>query len=123
MNNKKNKTDEQFLIRQITGKGKFLQLNVELISTLGLLETTLITYLLDKADYFIDLQKINYVDDGIIIYRKELQDKFGLSPHIQRQIESSLREKNILTVTTKFDGKERYNVYVIDLEECFKYKK
>lgn len=122
MDYKKRKTDEQFLIRQITGKGKFFQLNLDLLLKLGLVEATLLTYVLDRIDFFIELKKINFAYEGVIIYRKELEDVFGLSPHIQRQTEKSLKEKKILDVTTKFDGKERYNIYTVQLENVFEIK-
>ena len=92
---KKRITDEQILIRAITGNGKFLQLNMELVNILGISEAALLTYVLDRIEYFISLSKIDKVEDGVIIYRQELLDKFGLTPHIQRKIENSLSEKGI----------------------------
>jgi hypothetical protein len=112
----KRKTEDQILIREITGNGKFLQLNMDLISKLGITEAVLITHILDKLEFWISIEKITNIDDGVIIYRQELSEKFGLSDYLQRKAESRLSELNVLEVVTRFNGKERYNVYFINLE-------
>jgi len=112
------KTLDQKLIREILGYDKFLMLNMNLIKKLGVHQAVILTYILDSMEKRLGTNP-RAIEEGIIIFRKDLQDKFGISEYIQRQTEKTLLESNILTIETIFDGLVRFNRYKVNLENLF----
>lgn len=104
------------IIREILGKDKFLMLNLDMIKKLGLNETLLLTYLLDKFEYFVHKDE-NILNTGMVFYRIDIEETVGLSSHLQRKAEMKLRTLEILSVEMKFENKLTYNIYKINLEK------
>lgn len=115
----KKKTNEQQLIRDILGIDKFLQLNMELVKAVGLTEAVLLTYILDKCEYNISIGNIKLTDEGVIVYRKELENKFNLSAYEQRKAEKSLIEFGLLDIKTYTTDLTTYNLYIPSLEGLY----
>jgi hypothetical protein len=112
----KRKTEDGQLIREILGKSKFLMLNLDMVKKLGLSESLLLTYLLDKFEYFLQINP-NILSDGMVFYRTDIEDKIGLSSYTQRKSEKKLRDLKILEVQIYFDEKNTYNIYKINMEK------
>lgn len=110
------KSDDQQLIREILGDNKFLMLNLVLVEKLGLMEAVLMTYILDKLEHTLSWDSKS-IDEGIVVFRKEVEGKFKLSDYQQRKIERSLIESGVLTITAKFDGLNTFNIYKVNLDE------
>jgi hypothetical protein len=110
---KEKKNDDQILIRSILGKDKYLMLNTKFIKLFGLQESIILTYIMDKLEYVSSWEN-DAIGKGITIFRKEIEEKFGLSDYQQRKIESSLISQELLQITPTFDGKNTYNNYKID---------
>jgi len=113
---KKKKTEGQELIRAILGKDKFLMLNLDMIKRFGLNETLLLTYLLDKFDFYVTIDD-RILENGMVFYRIDIEDKMGLSSYTQRKAEKKLMELGILKVEIRFDDKLTYNLYKIDMNK------
>jgi hypothetical protein len=115
---KKKLNEDQELIRAILGKDKFLMLNLKLVQLIGLNEAVILTYVLDKMEYNLKWNK-DVLSTGIVIYRKDIENRFKLSDYQQRKVEKNLVEEGLLTINTIFDGINTYNNYNINLEELF----
>ena len=111
----KKKSDDQVLIRSILGVDKFLMLNLNLIKIVGLNESVVLTYILDKLEHNLSWDK-DVLDTGIVIFRKDIESKFGLSDYQQRKVERVLMDKNIVYISKNFDGLNTYNTYKVNLE-------
>jgi len=111
----KKKSDDQELIRTILGNNKFLMLNLNLIKIVGLNESVVLTYILDKLEHNLSWDK-DVLDTGIVIFRKDIESKFGLSDYQQRKVERVLMDKNIVYILKNFDGLNTYNTYKVNLE-------
>ena len=118
MKTMKKKNDDQILIRSILGVDKFLMLNLNLIKIVGLNESVVLTYILDKLEHTLTWNK-DAIDNGIIVFRRDIENKFGLSDYQQRKVERVLIIKEILSITATFDGLNTYNTYRVDLEKLF----
>jgi hypothetical protein len=114
----KKKNDDQILIRSILGVDKFLMLNLNLIKIVGLNESVVLTYILDKLEHTLTWNK-DAIDNGIIVFRRDIENKFGLSDYQQRKVEKTLITKELLSITATFDGLNTYNTYRVDLEKLF----
>jgi hypothetical protein len=110
------KTIDSQIIREILGKNKFLMLNLDMIKKLGLNETLLLTYLLDKFEYFSSKDE-NILNRGMVFYRIDIEETVGLTAHLQRKAEMKLKSLDILTVEMKFENKLTYNIYKVNLEK------
>ena len=115
MEKRKRKTEDQILIRSILGIDKFLMLNLKLVKLVGLNEAVVLTYILDKIEHTLSWDKY-VIDNGIIIFRKDIEGRFGLSDYQQRKLERNLTDIGMLNVIPTFDGLNTYNLYVIHLE-------
>ena len=115
---KKKLNEDQELIRAILGKDKFLMLNLKLVQLIGLNEAVILTYVLDKMEYNLKWNK-DVLSTGIVIYRKDIENRFKLSDYQQRKVEKNLVEEGLLIINTIFDGINTYNNYNINLEELF----
>jgi hypothetical protein len=115
MEKRKRKTEDQILIRSILGIDKFLMLNLKLVKLVGLNEAVVLTYILDKIEHTLSWDKY-VIDNGIIVFRKDIEGRFGLSDYQQRKLERNLTDIGILNVIPTFDGLNTYNLYVIHLE-------
>jgi hypothetical protein len=115
MRNYKKKNDDQLLIRSILGIDKFLMLNLNLIKLIGLNEAVTLTYILDKIEHTLSWDKYA-VDNGIVVFRKDIESRFNLSEYQQRKCERSLVDNNLITITPTFDGLNTYNIYKINLD-------
>lgn len=113
--NPNKKSDDQLLIRSILGIDKFLMLNLNLIKLIGLNEAITLTYILDKIEHTLSWDKYA-VDNGIVIFRKDIENKFNLSDYQQRKCERNLIENKLITITPTFDGLNTYNIYKINLD-------
>lgn len=118
MKTMKKKNDDQILIRSILGVDKFLMLNLNLIKIVGLNESVVLTYILDKLEHTLNWDK-DAIDNGIVVFRRDIENKFGLSDYQQRKVERNLIIKELLNITATFDGLNTYNTYRIDLEKLF----
>jgi len=114
----KKKNDDQQLIRAILGKDKYFMFNVSLLKAIGLEGAALITYILDKIEYRINIEP-DALDKGVIIYRNELEEIFGMSPYRQRRVERALEDKQILSVKEIRTELNTYNLYSVDLENLW----
>jgi hypothetical protein len=105
---------EQQIIDAVLGNDKYLRLNLQMSRVLGLEQTALITFILDRTRYALNLDKHF---EGVKIYRDELLKQFGWSEYQQRRIETSLKEKKVLNIQMVSIEKQRYNLYGIDIEK------
>jgi hypothetical protein len=112
---KKRLNEDQELIRAILGQDKFLMLNLKLVQVIGLNESVMITYILDKMEHTLNWDK-NVLQTGVIIYRKDIESRFKLSDYQQRKVEKNLIEEGILYTNIIFDGINTYNNYRVNLE-------
>lgn len=110
------KSVDQQLIREILGDNKFLMLNLVLVEKLGLMEAVLMTFILDKLEHTLSWDS-NSIDNGIVVFRKEVEGKFKLSDYQQRKIERNLIQSGVLTITAKFDGLNTFNTYKVNLDD------
>jgi hypothetical protein len=115
MEKRKRKTEDQELVRCILGRDKFLMLNLKLVKLVGLNEAVVLTYILDKIEHTLSWDKY-VIDNGIIVFRKDIEGRFGLSDYQQRKVERNLTDIGILNVIPTFDGLNTYNLYFINLE-------
>lgn len=118
MKNTKKKSDDQILIRSILGVDKFLMLNLNLIKVVGLNESVVLTYILDKLEHTLSWDN-NVINTGIVVFRKDIENRFGLSDYQQRKVERVLIDKGIVSIVRTFDGLNTYNNYKVDLEILF----
>jgi hypothetical protein len=118
MKTMKKKNEDQLLIRNILGVDKFLMLNLNLIKIVGLNESVVLTYILDKLEHTLGWDK-DAIDNGIVIFRRDIENRFGLSDYQQRRVEKNLISKEILSISATFDGLNTYNIYKVDLEKLF----
>lgn len=107
---------DQRIIREILGKDKFLMLNLDMIKKLGLTESLLLTYMLDKFDYFVSIND-KIIDTGMIFYRIDIEDKLGISAYHQRKAEKKLTTLEIIKVETIYEEKLTYNLYKLNLNK------
>ena len=115
MKNHKKKNDDQILIRSILGIDKFLMLNLNLIKLVGLNEAVILTYILDKIEHTLSWDKYA-VDNGIVVFRKDIESRFNLSDYQQRKCERNLVDNDLINITPTFDGLNTYNIYKINLD-------
>ena len=115
MKNQKKKNDDQILIRSILGIDKFLMLNLNLIKLVGLNEAVILTYILDKIEHTLSWDKYA-VDNGIVVFRKDIEIRFNLSDYQQRKCERNLVDNDLINITPTFDGLNTYNIYKINLD-------
>jgi hypothetical protein len=118
MKNTKKKSDDQILIRSILGVDKFLMLNLNRIKVVGLNESVVLTYILDKLEHTLSWDN-NVINTGIVVFRKDIENRFGLSDYQQRKVERVLIDKGIVSIVRTFDGLNTYNNYKVDLEILF----
>ncbi len=109
------KTEDQKLIRDILGLNQFYMMNASLCSVLGVAETAIITYILSELEYKLSTNK-NVIEEGIILYRKDIEKKFRLSEFQQRKIEKFLIELELITIQLVFEDRKTYNLYKVNLE-------
>jgi hypothetical protein len=114
----KKKNEDQLLIRSILGVDKFLMLNLNLIKIVGLNESVVLTYILDKLEHTLSWDK-DCIDTGIVIFRRDIDNKFGLSDYQQRKVERNLISKELVTISPTFDGLNTYNIYKVNLEKLY----
>jgi hypothetical protein len=88
MKTMKKKNEDQLLIRNILGVDKFLMLNLNLIKIVGLNESVVLTYILDKLEHTLGWDK-DAIDNGIVIFRRDIENRFGLSDYQQRRVEKN----------------------------------
>ena len=115
MTTNKKKNNDQILIRSILGIDKFLMLNLNLITLVGLNEAVILTYILDKIEHTLSWDKYA-VDNGIVVFRKDIESKFNLSEYQQRKCERNLIDNDLINITPTFDGLNTYNIYKINLD-------
>lgn len=106
--------EDQQIIDAVLGNNKFLRLRLDFLKVMSVDEAVFVTYLLDKTRYYFNLP---LPFDGVVLYRVDLEDKFGWSQHTQRKIESKLKDKEILEVTLTTKDKISLNKYLINLEK------
>lgn len=106
--------EDQQIIDAVLGNNKFLRLPLDFLKVMSVDESVFVTYLLDKTRYYFNLP---LPFDGVVLYRVDLEDKFGWSQHTQRKIESKLKDKEILEVTLTTKDKISLNKYLINLEK------
>jgi len=114
MRTQKKKNDDQILIRSILGIDKFLMLNLNLIKLVGLNEAVILTYILDRIEHTLTWDKYA-VDNGIVVFRKDIESRFNLSEYQQRKCERNLVDNDLISITPTFDGLNTYNIYKINL--------
>jgi hypothetical protein len=115
MTTNKKKNNDQILIRSILGIDKFLMLNLNLIKLVGLNEAVILTYILDKIEHTLSWDKYA-VDNGIVVFRKDIESRFNLSDYQQRKCERNLIDNDLINITPTFDGLNTYNIYKINLD-------
>ena len=115
MTTNKKKNNDQILIRSILGIDKFLMLNLNLITLVGLNEAVILTYILDKIEHTLSWDKYA-VDNGIVVFRKDIESRFNLSEYQQRKCERNLIDNDLINITPTFDGLNTYNIYKINLD-------
>ena len=115
MTTNKKKNNDQILIRSILGIDKFLMLNLNLIKLVGLNEAVILTYILDKIEHTLSWDKYA-VDNGIVVFRKDIESRFNLSEYQQRKCERNLVDNDLINITPTFDGLNTYNIYKINLD-------
>lgn len=115
---KKRLNDDQELIRAILGNDKFLMLNLKLVQSIGLNEAVYLTYILDKLEYTLNWDS-DILNKGIVVFRKDIQNKFNLSDHQQRKVEKNLIQKELISIKIQFDGMTTFNTYKVDITKLY----
>ena len=114
----KKQTEIELIIRSILGKDKFLMLNLKLVKELTPNGACFLTYLLDKYEYLV---KSNLLEDydGMYLYRREITNKLSLSPYQQRNIESDLKNRDLIEVKEERIQGETFNKYYLNLSNIY----
>jgi hypothetical protein len=118
MNKYIKKNEDQELIREILGKNKYLMLNLSLVSMYGVEVACMLVYILDKIEYAINIKK-DALDTGVVIFRKDFENLFKISPFKQRKNENILIEDGILSVYVQQNELTTYNFYKVNLEMLY----
>lgn len=113
---KKNKfvNEDQELLKTILGTNKFLMLNLNLVKKLTPNGAVMLTYIMDRAIWFLDTKEINSLEDGFFIYRRHFKD-LGISIYQQTMLESKFKELNLLEVKLVSAQGETWNEYKLNL--------
>jgi hypothetical protein len=117
---KRKKTEIEEMVRAILGKDKFLMLNLNMVKRLTPNGACFLTYLLDKYEFLVKSKQISDTE-GMSVYRREILQKLSLSPYQQRNIESELKTKGLITVVEERVQGETFNVYYMHLNKIFEY--
>jgi hypothetical protein len=106
------------IIQKILGRDKYFMLNIVMLKKLGPDAACFLTFVLDRADFLEKSNQITSVsDEGLFLYRADIQDKVGISPYTQRRIEKVLTDLEIMIVVEeKLKDNQTRNRYYIDLE-------
>lgn len=105
------------IIQKILGRDKYIMLNAVMLKKLGPDAACFLTFVLDRADYLEQINKISSVEDeGLFLYRSDIQEKVGISPYTQRKVEKQLAELELMIVVEeKLSDNQTRNRYFIDL--------
>jgi len=111
------------VIQTILGRNKFVMLNLNMLKKLGPNTACFLTFILDRADYLEQSNQISSVgDEGLFLYRADIQDKVGISPYTQRVVEKQLSELEIMIVVEeKLKDNQTRNRYYIDIYKLDEY--
>ena len=106
------------IIQKILGRDKYFMLNIVMLKKLGPDAACFLTFVLDRADFLEKSNQITSVsDEGLFLYRADIQDKVGISPYTQRRIEKVLTDLEIMIVVEeKLKDNQTRNRYYVDLE-------
>lgn len=106
------------IIQKILGRDKYFMLNLVMLKKLGPDAACFLTFVLDRADFLEKSNQISSVgDEGLFLYRADIQDKVGISPYTQRRIEKMLADLEVMIVVEeKLKDNQTRNRYYIDLE-------
>lgn len=110
-------------IQAILGRDKYIMLNTKMLKKLGPNTACFLTFVLDRADYLEQSNQITSVgDDGLFLYRADIQDKVGISPYTQRVVEKQLAELELMIVVEeKLKDNQTRNRYYIDIYKLEEY--
>ncbi len=105
------------IIQKILGRNKFVMLNAEMLKKLGPDAACFLTFVLDRADFLEQSGQISSVgDEGLFLYRSDIQDRVGISPYTQRRVEKVLADLEIMIVVEeRLKDNQTRNRYYIDL--------
>lgn len=110
-------------IQAILGRDKYIMLNIKMLKKLGPNTACFLTFVLDRADYLEQSNQITSVgEDGLFLYRSDIQDKVGISPYTQRAVEKQLAELELMVVVEeKLKDNQTRNRYYIDIYKLEEY--
>ena len=111
------------VIQTILGRNKYIMLNAVMLKKLGPNTACFLTFILDRADFLEQSNQINSVgEDGLFLYRADIQEKVGISPYTQRMVEKQLSELELLKVVEeKLKDNQTRNRYYIDIYKLDEY--
>jgi hypothetical protein len=112
--------EDQELLKTILGTNKFLMLNLNLVKKLSPNGAVMLTYILDRAIWFLDKKEINSLDEGFFIYRRHFRD-LGISVYQQTMLESKFKELGLLEVNLIHAQGDTWNEYKINLTSIAEY--
>jgi hypothetical protein len=119
---KQNKmVNKSSLIQKILGRDKYVMLNTTMLQKLGPDASCFLTFVLDRADFLEKSGQIKSVEeDGLFLYRSDIQNKVGISPYTQRRVEKQLMELGLMFVVEEKlkdnQTRNRYNIDLINLD-------
>lgn len=111
------KSQQSSIITKILGRDKFIMLNMSMLQKLGPVASCFLTFILDRADFLEKSGQIFSVEeDGLFLFRSDIQSKIGISPYQQRVVEKELKHLGILNVVEeRLSDNQTRNRYKIDL--------
>lgn len=118
MKNYNKKNEDQELIREILGTNKYLMLNLSLVSIYGVEVACMLVHILDKIEYALNIKK-DALDTGVVIFRKDFEVIYKISPHKQRKNETVLIQDGVLSVYVHQNELTTYNIYKINLDKLY----
>ena len=111
---KKFVNDDQELLRTILGTNKFLMLNLNMVKKLSPNGAVMLTYILDRAIWFLETKQISSLDEGFFIYRRFFTD-LGISLYQQTSLESKFKQLGLLEVKLMQAQGETWNEYKVNV--------
>jgi|APGre2960657373_1045057.scaffolds.fasta_scaffold12993_6 hypothetical protein len=113
----KQKKTRDSVIQKILGRDKYIMLNAEMLRKLGPEAACFLTFVLDRADFLEQSNQISTVgDEGLFLYRSDINAKVGISPYTQRKVEKILSDLDIMIVVEeKLKDNQTRNRYYVDI--------
>ena len=78
----------------------------------------MLVHILDKIEYALNIKK-DALDTGVVIFRKDFEVIYKISPHKQRKNETVLIQDGVLSVYVHQNELTTYNIYKINLDKLY----